>query len=123
MPRWLCALTVICAVALTAAPVDTAKDRDAAGDKEKPADKEKGEQPSAKGDPYWRGRLATLQTQLERDQTYLDAVQTRINSLTNDFLSRDDPAQRAVIQRERQRNLDELERLKTAIKSDKKAIA
>ena len=43
---------------------------------------------------YWRKRLADLQTALDRDQTYLDAVQSRVNALTTDFVNRDDPAQR-----------------------------
>lgn len=103
----------------------TAKDgkdpaaKDAAGkDADKGADAGKD-----KGQPYWRQRMQMLQTQADRDQTYLDAVQTRINALTTDFVNRDDPAQKASIEKERQRNLGELERLKKAIQDDKKAIA
>lgn len=42
----------------------------------------------------------------------MEALQSRINGLWADFTARDDPAQRAVIAAERQRALDELERLK-----------
>jgi hypothetical protein len=64
-----------------------------------------------------------LRAELERDQVLADALQTRINSLTADFTARDDPAQRGVIGADRQRALDELERLKRQIEKDRKAIA
>ena len=67
--------------------------------------------------------MKELQTQLDRDQSYADALQNKINSLTADFTARDDPAQRAVIARDKQKALDELNRLKQAIQDDKKAIA
>lgn len=72
---------------------------------------------------YWSGRLKELRTQLDRDQTYAEALQTRINSLTADFVNRDDPAQRSVIERDRQRAASELDRLTKAIADGKKAIA
>jgi hypothetical protein len=92
----------------------TAKDKDTASE----APKEK-----AKDQAYWSGRMKERQTQLDRDQTFAEALQTRINALTADFSARDDPAQRAVIGRDRQKSLDELERLKKAIQADKTAIA
>jgi hypothetical protein len=50
-------------------------------------------------------------------------MQTRINSLNADFVNRDDPAQRAVIERDRQKALAELGRLKQGVLDTKKAIA
>ena len=76
-----------------------------------------------KDQKYWSGRRKDLATQLERDQSYSDALQTKIDALTADFANRDDPLQRAAIARERQRSLDELDRLKKAIQDDKKAIS
>ena len=67
--------------------------------------------------------MKELQTQLQRDQTYVDALQTRVNSLATDFVNRDDPAQRAVLASERQKALGELDRLKKQIEATKKAIA
>ena len=67
--------------------------------------------------------MKELQAQLERDQTYADALQSRINQLTTDFVGRDDPAQRAVLARDKQKSIDELNRLKLAIVNDKKAIS
>jgi hypothetical protein len=78
---------------------------------------------AARGQAYWAGRMKDLAAQLERDQTLAAAMQTRINALTADFTARDDPAQREVIGRDRQRALDELDRLQKAVQSDQKAIA
>lgn len=76
----------------------------------------------AKDQAYWAGRLKQLQTALDRDQTYADALQSRINGLTTDFINRDDPAQRTLIGRDRQKAVAELNRLKKQIVDDKKAI-
>ena len=72
---------------------------------------------------YWAGKYKGLQDALLRDQNYADAMQTRINSLNADFVNRDDPAQRAVIERDRQKALAELGRLKQGVLDTKKAIA
>ena len=71
---------------------------------------------------YWSGRMKALQASLERDQTYTEALQSRINALSTDFVNRDDPAQRSVIGRDRQKAVDELNRLNAAIVANKKAI-
>jgi hypothetical protein len=93
-------------------------DSPAAKEPEKPGEKE-----PVKDQAYWAGRMKELQTQLQRDQTYVDAMQTRVNSLATDFVNRDDPAQRAVLAGERQKALGELDRLKKQIEAGKKAIA
>jgi DNA repair exonuclease SbcCD ATPase subunit len=106
-------------------PAKPAASTDAAAkETEKPADqgKEKEKEP-AKDQAYWSGRMKELQTQLQRDQTYVDALQTRVNSLATDFVNRDDPAQRGALAGERQKALGELERLKKQIEATKKAIA
>ena len=77
----------------------------------------------AKDQSYWAARIKELRAQLDRDQTYAEALQTRINALTRDFVARDDPAQRAVIARDKQKAIDELNRLKQSIENDKKAIS
>jgi hypothetical protein len=99
-------------------PKDTkdAKDPKAANDAN-------GKEPVAKDKAYWSGRLKKLQDQVEQNQTLVDAMQTRINALSTDFVNRDDPAQRSVIERDRQRALSELARLKQAVVDGKKAIA
>jgi hypothetical protein len=77
----------------------------------------------AKDQAYWSGRMKELQANLDRDQTYLDALQSRINSLSTDFVNRDDPAQRAKISSDRQRAVAEHDRLRQQIEAGKKAIA
>jgi hypothetical protein len=92
---------------------DTKEAKDAAGKDGEPV----------KDQAYWSGRLKALQGQLDRDQVYADALQTRINALTTDFVNRDDPGQRNVIANDKQKALDESNRLKQQIQNDKKAIA
>jgi hypothetical protein len=105
---------------------DQTADADKAGE---PAtdDKAKGkassEDKTVKDQTYWSTRTKALATQLDRDEEFSDALQTRINSLNADFVNRDDPAQRAVIAANRDKSLAELDRLKLAIEKDKQAIA
>ena len=108
---------------------DVAKDNDAKGgakdakaSKETDASKDASKEP-VKDQAYWAKTLKTLQDQLARDQDYGDAMQTRINSLTTDFVNRDDPAQRAVIESNRQKSIAELARLTKSVQDDKKALA
>ncbi len=120
---------------------ETPKTSPAAGDDDKTADKAaaskdaaakgpdgkvdgKGEgKDTVKDQAYWSGRLKELKTQLERDQAFAEALQSRINGLTTDFSARDDPAQRDVIGRDRQKALDELDRVRKAVVTDQKAVA
>ena len=102
----------------------------AAGAAKPPADaqpdakvKDKDAKDPARDQSYWTARVKELRAQLDRDQTYAEALQTRINALTRDFVARDDPAQRAVIARDKQKAIDELNRLKQSIENDKKAIS
>jgi hypothetical protein len=95
----------------------------ATGDKaaDKSADKDKAGAPP-KDQKYWHDRMQKAREAADRDQTLADAMQSRINALTTDFVNRDDPAQRAVIARDRDRALAELDRLKKQIVDDRKAI-
>jgi hypothetical protein len=77
----------------------------------------------AKDQAYWAQRMKMLQTQLQRDTSFRAALQTQINSLTTDFVNRDDPAQRSVIEQERNKALAELDRLTKALEEHKKSIA
>ena len=86
-----------------------------------------GEKPATdepkKDEAYWKERVAKLRGDLERAQTFADALQSRINALTTDFAARSDPAQRAVISTDRQKALAELDRVKKEIETNTKAIA
>jgi len=76
----------------------------------------------AKDQKYWSDRKKELDSKLERDRVLSDAMQSRINGLTADFAARSDPAQRAVIERDRQRAVAELDSLQKAIKADQQAL-
>jgi hypothetical protein len=99
--------------ATPAAPSDAAKDTE-------PAAKDKA---PVRDQAYWAGRLKALRDELARNDTFAEAMQTRLNSLQTDFVNRDDPAQRSVIERNRQKVASELNRLKQSITDGKKAIA
>src|SRR5919204_6635307 len=83
------------------------------------AEADKDKNAPQKDQAYWSGRKKELQTKLDRDQTFADALQSRINGLTTDFAARDDPAQRSRIERDRQKSIAELARLKQDILNDK----
>lgn len=120
--------------AATAADVDkagsaslatlTASQDEKAADAKDDAKEAKGtdEKADIKGQEYWSKHMAGLREQLDRDQILLDALQSRINALTTDFASRDDPAQRSQIANDRQKALTELGRLMKAVEQDKRAI-
>ena len=89
----------------------------AAEDKPKPEADRKAQEAA------WRQRIQAARDALQRSQMFADALQSQINGLTADFTSRDDPAQRAVVADNRQKALAELDRVKTDITQQTKAIA
>ena len=83
---------------------------------------------ASKADPtktekYWRDRMDAAREDVRRNQAFASALQSRINGLSADFTSRDDPAQRAQIADERQKALAELDRVNKAVTDGNKAIA
>ena len=102
-------------------PAAKPADGDAKGGASKPANAD--DKTVVKDQKYWSGRLKTLNDDVLRDENYADAMQTRINALTTDFVNRDDPAQRVVIEQNRQKSIAELARLKKSVQDSKKAIA
>lgn len=89
-----------------------------------PTEAEPAPQPTeeTKTEAYWRGRVTATRDALSRSQTFAEALQTRINALSADFVNRDDPAQRDVIAADRQKALAELDRVKQEIQDHQKAI-
>jgi hypothetical protein len=77
----------------------------------------------AKGETYWRGRMAEARENLRRNEAFAEALQSRVNGLTTDFTSRDDPYQRARIGEDRQKALAEQGRVKDEIEAGRKLIA
>ena len=70
----------------------------------------------------WRKKVTDARNQLDRSQSFAEALQTRINSLTTDFTNRDDPAQRSQIAADRDKALAQLTQLKKEIDDNTKAI-
>jgi hypothetical protein len=77
----------------------------------------------AKDEAHWRSRMNTARFTLERSRIVADALQSRLNALRTDIINRDDPAQRAQLELERNRAVAELERVKKEIAEQTKAIA
>jgi hypothetical protein len=75
-----------------------------------------------KGEAYWRDRMKSLRDGKARAESFAEALQSRINALSNDFVNRDDPAQRNVIAGDRQKALDELARVQKEISGFTKSI-
>jgi hypothetical protein len=105
------------------APVKDVKDSKGKDDKDKDQDKDKDKDKSERGQAYWQGRRKELQAALDHDASFADALQSRINALTTEFVNRDNPVQRSAIEKDRQKALADLERLKKQVADGKKAIA
>ena len=71
----------------------------------------------------WRQKVAASREALSRAQIFAEALQSRINALSTDFVNRDDPAQREVVAAERQKALAELERVRKEIQQSQKEIS
>ena len=108
---------------------DAAKSGDAAkaGDAAKPGEETKPDAAkpadAAKDEKYWHDRMTAAREDLRRNQSFRDALQSRINGLSADFAARDDPYQRAQIADDRQKALAELARVNKEIDSGNKLIA
>jgi len=79
--------------------------------------------PPAQDEAFWTGKIAAARAALDRTRLFGDALQSRINALNTDFVNRDDPAQRSVIEQDRIKALAELERVKKEMAEQTKAIA
>jgi hypothetical protein len=80
-------------------------------------------EPGSTTEDAWRKRITAARDALSRAQVFAEALQSRINALTTDFVNRDDPAQRNAIAGERQKALAELDRVKQEIVDQQKAIS
>ena len=85
------------------------------------------EAPAEQGGPsrdqaYWRERMTKAREGLERSRTFREALQSQINALSADFTARDDPAQRALIGKNRDKVLAELARVNSEITGFEKQL-
>ena len=93
------------------------------GGQETPDQKAAQEQEARKKDEaHWRARMTEARTGLERARMFQEALQSRINALSTDFVNRDDPAQRDTIATDRAKALAELDRVKQEIAAYEKEI-
>jgi hypothetical protein len=77
----------------------------------------------AEGDEQaWRGQMSSLRAALAADQAKAAALQTRINGLQTDFVNRDDPGQKAVLERQLNQALADLDKARAQIQADTAAI-
>jgi hypothetical protein len=106
----------------TTIPLDpvAAATGDKPADAKAEADAKPGEE---KNQAWWAGRISAAREAVRRNEMFAEALQTRINSLNRDFTSRDNPAQRSEIGRDRAEALSELARVKQDVVKGKQAIA
>ncbi len=109
-------------VAAPPTPAAPAAASDASKDADKDTDKDEKDKGPKKDQAYWAGRMKAAQLQLQRDKDFADALQTKINALTTDFVNRDDPVQKMQIAKDRDKSIAELDRLKKSVVDDQKAI-
>jgi hypothetical protein len=75
-----------------------------------------------KDEAYWRARMVAARESLARARTFQDALQARIGALQLDFVNRDNPVQRAQVERDLNVARGELERVKKEIVDGEKAL-
>jgi hypothetical protein len=92
----------------------------AAGDQKPAAEQKPGNE---KDEAWWRARMTQAREELRRSEMFIQALQSRINSLAADFSSRDDPAQRALIGEDRNKAIAEMQRVTAEVEALKKVIA
>ena len=77
----------------------------------------------AADEDQWRSRINAVQQARDRAQLMAEALQNRVDGLWAEFTSRDDPAQRTVIEGNRQAALEELANTNTQIEELTQQIA
>lgn len=78
--------------------------------------------PAGRDQAYWSGRMTAARAALDRSRMFAEALQSRINALTTDFVNRDDPAQRAAIEADRKSAVAELDKVRREIETQQKEI-
>jgi hypothetical protein len=80
---------------------------------------------AAQGDEAaWRGRIMQARETLQRNEVFLQALQTRQNALYNDFRNGAGTyTQQAQVNEDRQKNQQELERVKVDVENSRKLVA
>ncbi|HZB24770.1 MAG TPA: hypothetical protein VE379_01470 [Vicinamibacterales bacterium] len=87
-----------------------------------PAPTEQKRESDGKDETWWRNRIGAAREELRRNEVFAEALQSRINALSADFVNRDDPFQRAKVGQDRDKAVAELARVKDEIARGKKQI-
>lgn len=95
----------------------------AAADTDKAEKDDKDAKAGPKDEKVWADRMKQARDDVQREQMFAESLQSRINALTMDFVNRADPSQRDQIGVERQKAIDELDRVKKSVIDKTKAIA
>jgi hypothetical protein len=106
-----------------AAPTGPTGDAKSANDPAQPTPAQAEQKDPRETEEYWRERMDGTRAELQRNELILEALQSRVNALTTNFVNRDDPAQRTTIANDRQTTLAEMERTKALIEKLKQQIA
>jgi hypothetical protein len=99
-------------------PAEVLPEPTPAAEGQKP-EEQKGEE---KNEAWWKERIGTAREELRRNEMFAEALQSRINALSRDFVARDNPVQRARIGQDRADAVTELARVKSEIDKGKKQI-
>ena len=75
-----------------------------------------------RNEAWWKARIVAARDELRRNEMFADALQTKVNALSRDFVNRDNPVQRAQIGQQRAEALDELARVKGDILKGRQQI-
>jgi len=75
------------------------------------------------GEEYWRKLIDDARGALAKSKVYLEALEARVRTLTAQFYSTEDVAQRGVVSAQRSKALEDLDQLKKDMAEQEKAIA
>lgn len=108
---------------VSSAPADAARSQESKPTAAKPPAAPAADEQPPQDEAFWRKRITSARTELARNEVFLEALQSRVNALTTDFVNRDDPAQRSLIALDRQKALAEMENVRADMQRLAKAIA
>jgi hypothetical protein len=78
--------------------------------------------PAGDDEPSWRNQMSTLRAALAADQAKAASLQTRINGLQTDFINRDDPGQKSLLEQQLRQALTDLDKARAQVQTDTAAI-
>ena len=79
--------------------------------------------PEPANEDQWRSRISAVEQARDRAQLMVAALQNRVDGLWAEFTGRDDPAQRAVIEANRQAALEEIDNTSAEVQELTQQIA